>query len=337
MPEIEFPALHKEALSPQELAEQEKHTRLLRNLYSDMRSLLQYMDDDEVTDIAVQHSGEIIISKFGQGRIFTGKSLSEITVHRIILSTAATVGTKVDPYTGLPKLEAYIPGYNARITGLLPPRVRRPVISIRKPAKKIYTLEEYVKNQQMTQEQYEFLVHHICERNNIVVSGQTGCGKTTLTNAIIKKMEEFTPYANFYIVEDVPELQCTARMQLPICTDKDCAAEAVEEALRFNPDRIIFGEVRSSKVMNALVTAWNTGHKGSVTTIHANTCLSTLQRIKKLLNHSGEVGNDRLSDVIQLVIHLSKTASGGIIVDEVMTVQEDTDSFVSLIEQNGLG
>lgn len=331
------PTLKMEALTPQDQATQERYNRLLKNLFTDMKSLIEYLDDEEVTDIAVQDSGEIIISKFGKGRIFTGKALSEITTHRIILSLAAVVGAKIDSYSGFPKLESFIPRYKARITALLPLKVLRPVISIRKPAKKIYTLEQYVENKQMTQEQYDFILDHIQQLNNIVVSGQTGCGKTTLTNAIIKKMEEFTPDANFYIVEDVPELQCCAKMKVSICTDKNHAAEAVEEALRFNPDRIIFGEVRSGKVMNALVGAWNTGHKGSVTTIHANTCLSTLQRIQKLLRSVGENdSSEQLSEVIQLIIHLSKT-SAGIKVDEIMVVKEGMENFVSLIEQSGLG
>ena len=174
------------------------------------------------------------------------------------------------------------------------------------------------------------------QRKNIVVSGSTGSGKTTLTNAIIRQMEEFTPDANFYIVEDVPELQCGARMRVSIYTDKHTAAEAVEEALRFNPDRIIFGEVRNSQVMVALATAWNTGHKGSVTTIHANSCLSTLSRIKKLLVS----GNDRstageLHEIVQLVVHLHKTEAG-IRVDEIMDVIRETDSLLDVMEANGL-
>lgn len=311
-----------EKLSAHEVAEQERNERLIRNLFSDMRSIKEYLDDDAVTDIAVQDSGEIIISKFGHGRIFTGRAISEVTAMRIILSTAAAVGAKIDAYAGFPKLEAFLPKYNARITGLVPPRVARASFSIRKPAKRIYTLEQYVENGQMTQEQYDQITLHIKKLSNIVIAGQTGCGKTTLTNAVIKKMEEFTPSANFYIVEDVPELQCNARMKVTICTDKNSAYEAVEEALRFNPDRIIFGEVRNSSVMSALATAWNTGHRGSVTTIHANTCESTVRRIEKLLAQGEDRSSEKMSDIIQLVVHLSKN-SNGIHVDEVMEVSDE--------------
>ncbi|MFI3257024.1 MAG: ATPase, T2SS/T4P/T4SS family [Spirochaetales bacterium] len=328
--------LKTQELTSQEKAELEKKERLMCNLFGDMKALIKYLDDAAITDIAVQDTGEIIVSKFGKGRVCTGEALSDVSVRRIILSCAAVVGAKIDAYAGLSKLEAVIPKYNARITALLPPQTLRHVISIRKPAKIVYSLEQYVQNKQMSEEQYELIVSYIKERKNIIIAGSTGSGKTTCTNAIIKKMEEFTPFDNFYIVEDVPELQCNARMRVSVCTSKEHAAEAVEEALRFNPDRIIFGEVRNSRVMNALVTAWNTGHSGSVTTIHANNCESTLLRIKKLLKNTEDGNNEQLSDVIHLVVHLKKT-SEGIRVDEILPVHDSDDDFIDQLEKNGLG
>ena len=132
------------------------------------------------------------------------------------------------------------------------------------------------------------------------------------------------------------DVQSLKRVKQSIFSDKHTAWEAVEEALRFNPDRIIFGEVRNSMVMVALATAWNTGHKGSVTTIHANSCLSTLSRIKKLLISGGDRSTaDELSEIIHLVIHLTKT-DAGIRVDEIMEVSSDTDNLLSVMEANGL-
>ena len=130
------------SLTPLEKAELEKKNKAMNYLMSDLKPLKEYLEDDAITDIAVQDTGEIIISKFGKGRICTGMCLSDITVQRIILSCAKVVGAKIDAYSGLPKLEAVIPQYNARITGLIPPKTIRPVISIRKPAKTVYTLEQ---------------------------------------------------------------------------------------------------------------------------------------------------------------------------------------------------
>ena len=104
----------------------------------------------------------------------------------------------------------------------------------------------------------------------------------------------------------------------------------------FTSARIIMGGVRNAMVMVALETAWKTGHKGSVTTIHANSCLATLSRIKKLLISGGDRSTaDELSEIIHLVIHLTKT-DDGIRVDEIMDVSSDTDNLLSVMEANGL-
>lgn len=318
-----------------EAAEAEKQKRLETNLFSDMKELIPYLEDKKVSEITVPYSGEIVITKFGEGRIFSGKVLPPVIIKRIILAAAAVAGVKVDTQNPVPKLEGLIPHYNARITGYLPPASDRPMLSIRRPSDIIRTLEEYVADGQMTSDKYEIVVKYIKERKNIIISGSTGSGKTTFTNAVIHKMEEFTPDDNFYIVEDVPELQCNAKMRIPLCTTKEWTHVLVEGALRFFPDRIIFGEVRNGQIMSSLLEAWNTGHSGNVTTIHANNCLSTIQRIKGLLK---SVNNemDNLSEVIHLIVHLKRT-SKGIRVDEVMPVQEDTDDFLSLIEKNNLG
>lgn len=302
-----------------EQAEQEKQNRLLNNLFSDMRELVPYLEDDAVTDISVQDSGEIIVTKFGKGRIFTGIVLHPVETQRIILAAAALIGRNLETSGGFPVLEGVIPKYNARITGMMQPNLMRSEISIRKPPKTVYTLESYVSGGRMTQRQYETVLQFITERKNLVISGSTGSGKTTFTNAVIHKMEELTPDDNFYIVEDVPELQCNAKMKTMLWVPKELADRAVQEALRWNPDRIIFGEVRNGRVMTELFEAWNTGHPGNVTTIHADSAFSTLQRIKGLLGNGSEV---QLSDTIQLVVHLRKTKEG-IRVDEVMPVEEN--------------
>jgi type IV secretion system protein VirB11 len=324
-------------MNAQEQIEKEKQERLLRNLFSDMEELIPYLEDGAVTDIAVQDSGEIIVTRFGKGREFTNTYLSAMTTQRIILAATALLGRKLDTQSGFPVLEGIIPKYNARITGMMPPNLMRPEISIRKPPEEVFTLENYVETGRMTSEQYETVVQYITERKNLVISGSTGSGKTTFTNAVIKKMEELSPSDNFYMVEDIPELQCKARMKTGVWVSKEHAARAVEEALRWNPDRIIFGEVRNGRVMKELLDAWETGHEGNVTTVHADNCLSTLRRIRGLLRRCEDADDAaELSDVIHLIVHLRKTKDG-IRVDEIMPVKEDTDSFMALIEQNGLG
>lgn len=321
----------------QKTAEEIKKERMLDNLLNDdMKEFLPYLEDDSVTDIAVVDSGEIIITQFGKGRTFTGIYVPDFIVERIIKATASLLGRPLGSYTGFPILEGRIPKYNARITGLMQPNCIRPELQIRKPPKEIYSLENYVESGRMTQEQYDIIVKAIKDRKNIIVSGSTGSGKTTFTNAIIKKMVELTPYDNFYIVEDTPELQCKARMKTMLQITLDDAEKAVKESLRFSPDRIIFGEVRTGIVMRELLDAWKTGHSGNVTTLHANDGASTLLRIKGMVNRYDTELADHLSEVISLVVHLKKTPQG-IRVNEIFNVNEDTDNFLAGIVQHNLG
>ena len=321
----------------QKTAEEIKKERMLDNLLNDdMKEFLPYLEDDSVTDIAVVDSGEIIITQFGKGRTFTGIYVPDFIVERIIKATASLLGRPLGSYTGFPILEGRIPKYNARITGLMQPNCIRPELQIRKPPKEIYSLENYVESGRMTQEQHDIIVQAIKDRKNIIVSGSTGSGKTTFTNAIIKKMVELTPYDNFYIVEDTPELQCEARMKTMLQITQDDAEKAVKESLRFSPDRIIFGEVRTGIVMRELLDAWKTGHSGNVTTLHANAGASTLLRIKGMVNRYDTELADHLSEVISLVVHLKKTPQG-IRVNEIFNVNEDTDNFLAGIVQHNLG
>lgn len=321
----------------QKTAEEIKKERMLDNLLNDdMKEFLPYLEDDSVTDIAVVDSGEIIITQFGKGRTFTGIFVPDFIVERIIKATASLLGRPLESYTGFPILEGRIPKYNARITGLMQPNCIRHELHLRKPPKEIYSLENYVESGRMTQEQYDIIVQTIKDRKNIIVSGSTGSGKTTCTNAIIKKMVECTPDDNFYIVEDTPELQCEARMKTMLQITQDDAEKAVKESLRFSPDRIIFGEVRTGIVMRELLDAWKTGHSGNVTTLHANDGASTLLRIKGMVNKYDPELTDHLSEVISLVVHLKKTPQG-IRVNEIFNVNEDSDDFLAGIVQHNLG
>lgn len=176
----------------------------------------------------------------------------------------------------------------------------------------------------MTQEEYKLICSYIKERKNILVGGGTGSGKSTLTNAIIQKMTEYTPNDNFYIVEDVPELQCNAHKKniiyvKPIHTEKDMKVNniiiAIRWILRWAPDRIIFGEVRDGEVANELINAWNTGPTGNVASIHADSGASMLKRMEDLLREVipgsiPKLSNTILSNTIHLCVHMAGGKQG---------------------------
>lgn len=304
--------------------ELEHHNRLTTNLMRDLGPLIPYFDSPSVTNVYVYGSGEVEIDEFGKGTYYTDFSLSVDDRKRIINSLASVSDIPIDLWER-PTLEAIIPKYKIRTTAILSPWVEYPEITFRRPAEKVYTLEEYVSSGRLTKEFYEKINKHLEKRSNIVVSGSTGSGKTTFTNALLHKMSELTPEERFYIVEDVPELQCSAKRTTQLYIRKEQAIVAIQTALRWTPKRIIFGEIRSGEVAVELLEAWNTGHPGNATTIHADNAASTVFRIEGLLRQriSGKLPDLRWS--IGLIIHLGSIPGFGPIIDEVLTMQEIAD------------
>ena len=318
-------------------AREEKSRRIYDSFLDDLGILKEFVTDPAVTDIKVIGTGEIIVEKFAVGKVFTNKFLPPAKVKGIILSAASMLDQPIDYSTGLPALEATLPKpYNLRFTGLLPPAVENAQIAMRRPASKVFTLEEYVRNGQLQQDEYELICRCIKERKNILVGGSTGSGKTTFTNAIMHKMVEYTPNDSFYIVEDVPELQCAARDKTFVQVTRACAAEAVRKALRWTPNRIIFGEIRYGEVADEVIKSWNTGHTGNVTTIHADTASSMLLRMQDILAEVITGVLPDLTQVIHLCVNLRKRPGSTPIVDEVMPIKEGTKSFLNIVRANRL-
>jgi type IV secretion system protein VirB11 len=181
-------------------------------------------------------------------------------------------------------LETTLPTDNSRFTAIIPPAAAAPVIAIRKRASRLIPLEEYLKLGSITQLQYDFICKLIKARKNIVVTGGTGTGKTTMTNALIKKIHETYPFLRFGILEDTSELQCPAENFYSLLTNQVFTMQqALSSSLRLRPDVIILGEVRGAPA-NDLISAWNTGHEGGVCTYHANSARSALSRLAYMVS-----------------------------------------------------
>lgn len=315
--------------------QQVKIDKWMKNLEDDMRLIVPFIEDRNVTDIAIGINGELIVKGFGMGKKFTGIFFDDQTTTRIIYATAAVLGVTIDPHN--PIVEGVLPKWKVRIEGILPPRVaRNPMYFIRRPPAKIFSIESYLDAGRITKERYDLLIEHIEKRSNIVIGGETGSGKTTLLNAIIDKMREFTPDDRFYIVEDASEIQCRARDYVPIWAEgKDCL-KAVGIGMRCDIERIIFGELRYGDVTNEVLKAWNSGHTGGCTTVHANCALSMLSRIRDLLR---EVLPGELPDVaqsVQLLVHMRPTRNGPVVSEVVETKQMGSSSFMEDLESNNL-
>ncbi len=296
--------------------QQAKQDKWIRNLEDDMKLIIPFIEDKKVTDIAIGIGGELIVEGIGFAKKFTGIFFDNATITRIIYASATVLGVTIDPDN--PIVEGVLPKWKIRIEGILPPRAsENPMLFIRRPPSQIFSMESYVEQERMTQEQYELLIKHIQMRSNIILGGETGSGKTTLLNAIIDKMREFTPEDRFYIVEDAGEIQCNARDKVPIWASGKDTLRAVGIALRCNVSRIIFGELRYGDVTNEVLKAWNTGHTGNASTIHADSCKTMINRIKDLLREviPGELPD--ISQSVQLLVHL-KPSKKGPIVDEIL-------------------
>ena len=296
--------------------ELERHARHMTNLLSDLEMLIPYFKTKTITDIYVYGNGNVFVEDFEKGTFDTGVVLSLSDRMRIIYSLSSVVDIPIDKWLR-PTLESIIPEYNIRTTAILDPWLAAPELTFRRPAEKIHSFEDYLSEGRMSQELYDKIISNIKNRSNIVISGATGSGKTTFTNACIAKMVEFTPNERIYIVEDTPELQCNSPFKTQLYIRKEQAVIAIQTALRFTPKRIIFGEIRSGEVAVELLEAWNTGHPGNVTTIHADSAASTIPRIEGLLRQviKGQLPN--LAESIHLIVHLKNKT-----VVEALTVRE---------------
>jgi len=301
--------------------ELERRERQMENLLGDLEPLLPFFETPSVTDVYVYGDGRVQANDFGRGVIDTGITLPVSRRTRIVNSLASVSDSPIDRWER-PTLETIIPRYNIRTTAIVPPWVRSPEITFRRPADRVFTLEDYLGQGRITTELYEKIVRHIERRSNIVVSGSTGSGKTTFTNACIEKMREITPDERFYIVEDTPELRCHGANVTQLYIRKDQAVAAIQTALRWTPQRIIFGELRSAEVAAELLEAWNTGHPGNITTVHADSAAMVIPRIEGLLRQVITGRPPELDGIVGLVVHLSRRAGSGPSVDEALTIRE---------------
>jgi type IV secretion system protein VirB11 len=301
--------------------ELERRARQMENLLDDLAPLIPFFETESVTNVYVYGDGRTQVDDFEKGVYDTDIALSPAERMRIVNSLASVSETPVDRWER-PTLESIVPRYNIRTTAILPPWTASPEITFRRPAGRVFTLEDYREQQRITGPLYDKIVSCIEQRGNIVVSGSTGSGKTTFTNACIEKMRELSPDERFYIIEDTPELQCRSRNKTQLYIRKEQAVAAIQTALRWTPKRIIFGELRSGDVAVELLEAWNTGHPGNITTVHADSAASTVSRIEGLLRQKIAGTLPDLADTVQLVAHLSFRRGFGPVVDEALTLRE---------------
>ena len=239
--------------------------------------------DEKVIEVMVNPDGRLWLDRHGDGRTDTGKRLGAAEVERIIRLVASHVGQEC--HGGQPIVSAELPESGERFEGLLPPVAPAPCFAIRKPARVLYELSDYVAARIMTPLQAKALAEAVAAARNILVVGGTSSGKTTLVNALLAEVAESGD--RVILIEDTRELHCAAEDHVSLRTRPGVAslADLVRSTLRLRPDRIIVGEVRGAEALDML-KAWNTGHPGGIATIHANSAHAGLYRLEQLIQEA---------------------------------------------------
>ncbi|MBY3038375.1 MULTISPECIES: P-type conjugative transfer ATPase TrbB [Rhizobium] len=290
------------------------HPRLVRKLQEALGDLLCVaLDDASVVEIMLNPDGKLFIERLGHGVAPAGE-MSSAAAEMVIGTVAHALQSEVD--TEQPIISGELPIGGHRFEGLLPPVVAKPAFTIRRRASRLIPLEDYVRTSVMTEYQASTIRSAISARLNIIISGGTGSGKTTLANAVIHEIIKSAPEDRLVILEDTAEIQCAAENAVLLHTsDSIDMARLLKSTMRLRPDRIVVGEVRDGAALT-LLKAWNTGHPGGVATIHSNTAMSALRRLEQLTAEASQQPmHEVIGEAVDLVISIERTPRGRLVRD----------------------
>jgi type IV secretion system protein VirB11 len=269
--------------------------------------------DPLVVEVMVNPDGALRLDRLGSGRIDTGTMLEAAQTERIIRLVASHARSEV--HGAAPIVSAELPPHGdglagERFEGLLPPVAIGPCFAIRKPARRIYSLLDYVGDGMLSAEAARMLSLAVVERRNILIAGGTSSGKTTLANALLAELAALDE--RVILIEDTRELQCAAPDTVALRTRPGVAGigDLVRSTLRLRPDRIIVGEVRGGEALDML-KAWNTGHPGGIATVHANSAPAALTRLEQLIQEKvASVPRRLIAEAIDVVVFIAGRGAG---------------------------
>ena len=271
------------------------------------------LGDPRILEIMVNPDGALRVDILGEGRVDTDVHIDPEQVERIIRLVATHARTEV--HAESPIVSAELPPHGEgrageRFEGILPPVSVAPCFSIRKPAERLYRLEDYIADGLMTDIAAARLRNCIAQRHNILIAGGTSSGKTTLANALLAELA--TLDERVILIEDTRELQCPAPDTVALRTRAGAVsmADLVRSTLRLRPDRIIVGEIRGPEALDML-KAWNTGHPGGIATVHANSAIAALYRLEGLVQEVvATVPRSRIAEAIDIIVFISGRGLG---------------------------
>ena len=275
------------------------------------------LDDDTCTEIMVNGHDQVYVERFGKLQQTDVVFDDDAHVMRVIDKIVAPLGRRVDEAS--PMVDARLPD-GSRVNAIISPlSLVGPVLTIRRFPKQPLMVEDLIRLGSMTRDIADFLSASVRARLNIIVSGGTGSGKTTLLNVL----SSFIPDSDRIVtIEDAAELQLVQNHVItlearPSNVDGKGAIpirELVRNCLRMRPDRIIVGEVRGGEALDML-QAMNTGHDGSLTTVHANTPRDTLSRVETMVLMAGmdlpvKAIRDQVSKAVDLIVQQERMKDG---------------------------
>lgn len=275
-------------------------------------------DDGDVTEIYVNpRDGAVRVDTRSRGKFDTGETLGAHRVELFLNAVATSVGLTLT--ADHPRLQAELPRATfrrSRLQAFIPPLAAAPTFTIRKPASRVHTLDEYVEAGILAVGQRDVLCSAVSAHENILVAGGTNSGKTTLANALLREITEQFPRERLVILEDTIELQCIADDHVALRTGPRVSlAELVQSTLRTSPNRIIVGEVRGAEALD-LLDAWATGHPGGVATVHASSAEGALARLDRLAQRANVPPQAALvAEAIGLVVVIAGGNAGRRVTD----------------------
>ena len=276
--------------------------------YSLGKEMMDYMHDDDVTELMVNPDGSLWIDTFSKGVIDTGIRIKPSDTRQIIYSVAS-LSNQIINEAEAPFLQAEIPDSylfdSCRFQGELPRIVTAPSFNIRKHPNRILTFDDLIKSETVTEAQVKIILDAIHSHKNIVIAGGTNSGKTTFTNSCLLPVSEMDD--RVVMLEDTPELRCSAKNCVSLrVTDNMSMNQLLRITLRLSPNRIVVGEVRGEETFT-LLTAWSTGHRGGITTVHSDSALDTLYRLQEAIELVSLSPQQRkIGRAIDIVVYLRK-------------------------------
>ena len=299
--------------------------------------LERLLNDDSVTEVMVNGPDEVWVER--QGRLYETnvRFTDESHLRRIINKIVAQVGRRVDESS--PLVDARLPD-GSRVNAIIPPlSLSGPIVTIRKFSKRRLDLNDMIRLGTLTTETVEFLSRCVHAELNILISGGTGSGKTTLLNALSTAIPDED---RILTIEDAAELRLNQRHVLRLeARPKNIEGEGevtirdlVRNSLRMRPDRIIVGEVRGAEALDML-QAMNTGHDGSLCTVHANAPRDALSRIETMVMMAGydlpiKAIRSQVSSALDLIVHLERVEDGSRRVTAITEVQRMESDVVTM-------